>query len=191
MNFGLKTFITTSDGRRMAAPLAYRQSLSELRALQRNLSKKTRGSKSRARAKDAVARLNEAIANRRADFQWKLAHELCRDNAFIAIEDLNMKAMQKRWGRKVSDLGWAEFVSRLTCVAQKYDTEIVKIPRYEASSQLCHCCGYKNEGTKNLNVREWTCPVCGERHDRDVNAAINILIIAKGGKGVSLRQEPQ
>lgn len=188
MDFGMKTFITTSNGKSIDAPLAYQQTLTELRRLQRNFSKKEKGSNGRKNAKDALARCNETIANKRADFQWKLAHELCRENAYIAIEDLNMKAMQRHntWGRKVSDLGWAEFVEKLACVAEKYGTEVVKIPRFEASSQICHRCGYKYEGTKNLNVREWTCPVCGEHHDRDINAAINILTIAKGGKGVSL-----
>ena len=188
VDFGMKTFITTSSGERLSAPLTYRHSLSELRVLQRRLSKKVKGSNSRAAAKDAVARLNEDIANKRADFQWKLAHELCKNNAYIAIEDLNVKGMQrhKGWGRKVSDLGWAEFVGKLVCVAEKYGTEVVQIPRYEASSQLCHCCGHKYEETKDLGIREWTCPVCGSRHDRDINAAINILTIAKGGKGVSL-----
>jgi len=151
------------------------------------------------------------VANCRADFQWKLAHELCRQNAYIAVEDLSIREMEeqwkkkaqedtpegrkakrnrKQWDRKVNDLGWAEFLGRLVCVAEKYGTEIVKIGKYEPSSQLCSCCGYKNEKVKNLDVRKWTCPNCGERHDRDVNAAINILRIAKEGKGVSLGKSP-
>jgi len=186
MDFGMKTFITTSNGEHISATLGYQQSLTELRRLSRSLSRKKYGSNGRKRAKDALAKCHEKVANRRADFQWKLAHELCRQNTYIAVEDLNIKAMQKRWGRKVNDLGWAEFLGRLVCVTEKYDTEIVKIGRYESSSQICSYCGYKNEEVKNLNVRKWVCPVCGERHDRDVNAAINILMIAKGGKGVSL-----
>lgn len=186
LDFGMKTFITTSDGERIKAPLVYRQSLSVLRGLQRSLSRKERGSNGRKAAKDRLAKCHESVANRRADFQWKLAHDLCRNNAFIAVEDLSIRGMQRRWGRKISDLGWSEFLGRLASVAEKYGTEVVKIPRFEASSQTCHCCGYRNAGTKDLGVREWVCPVCGERHDRDVNAAINILAIARGGKGVSL-----
>ncbi len=188
VDFGMHTFITTSDGKHIDAPLEYQRSLSDLRKKARNLSHKQKGSNARKRAKDALAKCHEAIANRRADFQWKLAHELCKHNAYIAMEDLCIKGMQrhKRWGRKMGDLGWAEFVQRLVCVAEKYGTEVIKIGRYEASSQTCHVCGYKNAETKNLGIREWVCPQCGAIHDRDVNAAINILSIARGGKGVSL-----
>jgi putative transposase len=186
VDFGLKHFITTSDGEVIDAPLGYRQSLNEVRKRSRNLSRKQKDSNGRKRAKDSLARLHEGISNRRTDFQWKLAHRLCRENSYIAIENLSMKGMQKRWGRKVSDLGWAEFVQRLVCVAEKYGTEVVQIGRFEASSQVCSECGYRNTETKNLSLREWTCPHCGAHHDRDVNAAINILSIAKGGKGTSL-----
>ena len=131
-----------------------------------------------------LAKLHYRIENQRADFQWKLAHMLCKYNSVIAIEDLNLKGMQKMWGRKVSDLGYGEFVKKLEYIAGKYDTSVIKIGRFEASSQICHCCGYKNSETKSLAIREWVCPVCGTTHDRDINAAINILNIACG-KGVS------
>ena len=92
--------------------------------------------------------------------------------------------MQKRWGRKVSDLGYGEFINKLQHVSIKYGTSVVKIDRFAPSSQICHCCGYKNISVKDLSLREWTCPQCGAKHDRDVNAAINILNISCG-KGVS------
>lgn len=91
--------------------------------------------------------------------------------------------MQKRWGRKVSDLGYGEFINKLQHVSIKYGTSVIKIDRFAPSSQICHCCGYKNIGVKDLSLREWTCPQCGSKHDRDVNAAINILNISCG-KGV-------
>ena len=94
------------------------------------------------------------------------------------------KTGRKRWGRKVSDLGYAEFVNKLEYVASKYGTTVKKIGRHDASTQICHCCGYRNERTKDLSIRKWTCPNCGATHDRDINAAINILNIACG-KGVS------
>ena len=143
-----------------------------------------KGSNSKKKVVKRLAKLHEHVVNQRNDFQWKLAHELCKYNVLIAIEDLNLKAMQKMWGRKVSDLGYSEFIQKLQCVAEKYGTQVVKIGRYEASSQICHCCGYRNPGTKELVIREWVCPVCGIHHDRDINAAINILNIATG-KGVS------
>ena len=186
MDFGLKTFITTSDNVSIDAPLPLKNNLKRLRKLSRNLSKKKMGSNGRRRAKKELAKLYERITNQRTDFHWKLAHELCKTHSYIAIEDLNLNGMIKRWGRKVSDLGWGLFVLKLEEVALKYGTKLVKIGRFEASSQICHCCGYKNSGTKDLSVREWICPQCGAIHDRDVNAAINILNISLKGKDISL-----
>ena len=186
MDFGLKTFITTSDNLSIDAPLPLKDNLKKLRKLSRNFSTKKLGSNGRRRAKKELAKLYIKITNQRTDFHWKLAHELCKSYFYIAIEDLNLIGMIKLWGRKVSDLGWGEFVLKLQQVANKYGTEIVKIGRFEASSQICHCCGYKNSHTKDLSLREWVCPKCGAVHDRDVNAAINILKISIKGKGISL-----
>ena len=184
MDFGLKHFITMSNGDVIDNPQAYKQSINKLRRLQRNVSHKVKGSNGRKKAVKHLAKQHAKVANQRSDFHWKLSHSLCKQYSYIAIEDLNMKGMQKLWGRKISDLGWYEFIQKLQCVAEKYGTQVVKIGRYEASSQICHCCGYRNPGTKELVVREWVCPVCGKHHDRDINAAINILNIATG-KGVS------
>ena len=184
LDFGLKHFLTTSDSEIIDSPETYRKSLNILRKLNRNLSRKKKGSSSRKKALRQLSRLHERISNQRSDFQWKLAHELCRYNAHIGIEDLNLKGMQKMWGRKVSDLSYGEFVNKLTYVAQKYGTSVVKIGRFEASSQTCSVCGYRNKSTKQLGLRTWTCPECGAEHDRDVNAAVNILKISCG-KGIS------
>ena len=184
VDFGLKHFLTTSNGITIDSPETYKKALKQLAKLNRNLSHKVNGSNSRKKTKKQLSKLHIAIANQRADFQWKLAHELCKHNLIIAIEDLNMKSMQKMWGRKVGDLGFSEFVLKLEYIAAKYGTMVIKIGRFEASSQVCHCCGYRNTGTKNLSLREWVCPICGTHHDRDVNAAINILNIANG-KGIS------
>ena len=184
MDFGLKHFLTTSDNKVIDSPQTYKQSLTKLRKLNRNLSHKQKTSNSRKKAVKSLAKLHQKISNQRSDFHWKLAHELCKSYAFIAIEDLNLKGMQALWGRKISDLGYNEFIQKLQCVGEKYGTKIVKIGRYEASSQVCHVCGYKNSDVKHLDIREWVCPQCGEHHDRDINAAINILNIASG-KGIS------
>jgi len=184
MDFGLKHLITTSDGVTIDSPETHKHALKQLRKLNRNVAHKVKGSNSRKKAVKQLAKLHEHIADQRADFHWKLAHELCKHYSLIAVEDLNLKAMQKLWGRKVSDLGYSEFVNKLDYIASKYDTTVVKIDRFAASSQVCHCCGYKNSGVKNLGVREWVCPQCGATHNRDVNAAVNILNIACG-KGVS------
>lgn len=185
IDFGLKHFITTSDGKIIDSPETYKNSLKQLAKLNKNLSRKKKCSNSRKRAKKQLAKLHDRIANQRSDFQWKLAHELCKHNSHIGVEDLNLKGMQRMWGRKVSDLSYAEFITKLMYIAEKYKTTVVKIGRYEATSQVCTCCGYRNSNTKNLNVRIWICPECGSEHDRDVNAAKNILKISEG-KGISL-----
>lgn len=180
MDFGLKSFLALSDGRVIDNPETHKKALRELKRLNRNLSKKVKGSNGRKKAIKCLAKLHERISNQRKEFQWKLAHELCRSCSSISIEDLNLKGMQKRWGRKVSDLGYGEFTKKLQHVSIKYDTSVIKIDRFAPSSQICHCCGYKNISVKDLSLREWTCPQCGAKHDRDVNAAINILNISCG-----------
>jgi putative transposase len=118
-------------------------------------------------------RCHEKVVNSRTDWQWKLAHELCRRYDNIFIEDLSLTGMSRRWGRKMSDLAHGEFADILQQVADKYGCLVHKIDRFYPSSRLCEC-GYKNEGLK-LSDREWVCPECGKIHDRDINAARNIL----------------
>jgi len=183
MDFGMKTFLTLSDGSSVAMPDYHKQSLKDIKAADRSYSLKRNaqvyGSSFR-RAKKAKAKAHRKAANQRSDCHWKLAHELCRKYSFIAIEDLNLKGMQmhRNWGRKVSSLGYGEFVQKLLVVAEKYGTVVEKISRWEASSQTCSECGHVWKGTKDLSVREWVCPECGCVHDRDVNAARNILRVA-------------
>ena len=194
MDFGMKTFLTMSDGESVEIPDYHKQSLEETRKADRSYSKKLNAKvygSSFKRAKKAKRKAHRKVADRRSDFQWKLAHELCRWNSFIAIEDLNLEGMKKhkRWGRKISSLGFGEFVRKLYVVAEKYGTTVHKINRFAASSQTCSECGYVHKGTKDLKVREWACPECGAVHDRDVNAARNILAFAMEemkGEGVPL-----
>ena len=119
-----------------------------------------------------MAKIHKDIKNKREDFHWKLAHDLCKNNSFIAIEDLNIEAMKKVWGRKISDLSFSSFVLKLEQVALKYNTIIQKVDRYYPSSKLC-VCGVKNKALK-LSDREWACPSCGIINSRDILASKNI-----------------
>ena len=121
------------------------------------------------------ARLHRRIANMREDFHWKLAQQLCSEYALICVESLNMKWMQAKYGKKVGDYGFGGFIRILEYVASRYGTTLVKVDKWYPSSQLCSHCGFKNPAVKNLRIRKWICPECGEVHDRDRNAAQNIL----------------
>jgi len=192
MDFGMKHFLTLSDGTTIDIPDYHRQALAEFAKADRTYSVRRRSGvygSSFKRAKKAKAKAHRKVADKRADFHWKLAHELCRRYRFIAIEDLNLNGMKKLWGRKVSSLGFGEFVLKLMTVSEKYGTVVFKVDRFYASSKTCSVCGSRYDGTKDLSVRQWTCPVCGTVHDRDVNAARNILREAlskkENGKDVS------
>ena len=175
LDFGLKTYLTGSDETTIESPEFFKQNLKAVKRLHRILSRKQKGSANYRRAQRDLARLYRCIANQRMAWQWERAWKLVGDYAFIGLETLNIKAMQRLWGRKVSDYGFSEFSSILRYVASKVGTQVVHVDQWFASSQLCSACGFKFEGTKDLNVRQWICPHCGAVHDRDVNAARNIL----------------
>jgi len=174
-DFGLKTFLTRHDGITIEMPLFFKRSMKELAKAQKRLTRKVKGSHKRHKARLAVARLYRRIEDLRNDWQWKVARSIVKEFDVICIEDLNLDGMKRLWGRKVSDYGFADFVAKLEYLAEKNGKEVRKVDRWLASSQTCHKCGCKNPDTKNLRVREWVCPNCGARHDRDVNAAMNIL----------------
>ena len=171
IDFGLKTYMTFSDGETLQHPQYLKQDLKALRTLSRNHSK-VHGSR-KEYARQSLASLHEHIANRRKDYQWKLAHEICRRYDYIFIEDLCLAGMTKLWGRKMADLAHGQFVRILCEVANKYGCTVHKIDKWFPSSKLCDC-GYVNKALM-LSDREWVCPECGQIHDRDVHAAINIL----------------
>ncbi|MBT9173459.1 MAG: hypothetical protein DDT21_01860 [Syntrophomonadaceae bacterium] len=173
VDFGLKTFLTLSDGTTVESPLFYKIALNEIRRLNRELSRKQKGSHNRKKAKLVLAKAHERIANLRRDWFFKLAHDLTDKFDVIVLEDLNIKAMQRRWGRKVSDLGFAAFVNILQYVALVKGKIVHLIDRFFPSSKTCSDCGQVNHSL-TLSDRRWVCTGCGVIHDRDFNASVNI-----------------
>lgn len=173
VDFGLKMFLTLSDGQAVESPQHLRVSLKGMARLQRDLSRKKKGSNNRRKARQRVAKLHRRIADQRRDFHFKAARAVLERHDVVAIEDLNLDGMKRLWGRKVSDLGFYSFVQILEHLAAREGKAVVKVDRFFASSKTCNDCGHVKQDL-TLADREWVCEGCGCVQDRDANAAKNI-----------------
>lgn len=174
-DFGLKIFLAGFDGTEyleIESPQFFKQGRNKLRQANRKFSRKKKHTKSFTKARITVAKIHAAIVNRRNDFQWKLANKITDDFDVLVFEDLNLKAMQKLYGRKINDLAFYGFLKKVQYYCMQKEKQFVKIGRYFPSSKLCGDCGTINEHL-NLHQRDWQCD-CGRKHHRDRNASMNI-----------------
>jgi putative transposase len=173
---GISSLIATSDGEKIANPKHFKRLRLKLRQVQKTLSRRVKGSNNREKARREVARIQATIAQARKDFLHKLTTRLVRENQTIAVEDLAVKKMMKnhKLAQAIADASWAELIRQLEYKCHWYGRVLVKIDRWFPSSKRCGNCGHLVDKLP-LDVREWDCPKCGTRHDRDINAAQNIL----------------
>ncbi|MCE7989958.1 MAG: transposase [Caldilinea sp. CFX5] len=173
-DFGLKTFLTLSNGEEITSSESFKTNLKDLRKASRAMSWKIKGSANWHKAKDNLNRVHARIANQRRDWFFKLAHDLTDCFDIIVLETLNIKAMHRLWGRKVGDIAFSEFRDVLQYIAAGKGKLVHFIDRFYPSSKTCSCCGHINQDL-TLNDRRWRCPSCKTVIDRDANAAVNIL----------------
>ena len=177
IDLGIKDLLITSDGEKKENPKYFKKYEDKLAKEQRKLSHKKKGSKNWDKQRIKVARIDEKIHNTRIDNLHKISHELVGENQVIVSENLAVSNMVKNHNlaKAISDCGWYELTRQISYKSDWNNRQYVKIGRFTKSSQPCHVCGYINSDTKDLSLREWVCPQCGTVHDRDINAAINIL----------------
>jgi putative transposase len=171
-DFGLQTFLTADNGRKIENPQFFKQDLPRIRNIQKCISKKVKDSTNQREGYQHLARRHIRVADKRRDFHFQLAHELCDDYDVLVFEDLNIAAMKRLWGRKVSDLGFTQFTKIMEWVAYKRGKRIIYIDRWERTTGICSHC--KHQQPVGLKERIFCCAKCGFTLDRDHNAAINI-----------------
>ncbi|MFE7213189.1 RNA-guided endonuclease InsQ/TnpB family protein [Streptomyces sp. NPDC057611] len=194
IDLGLNHFAVLADGRKVDSPKFLRRAEKKLKRMQKALSRKVKGSNNRDKARRKVARQHARVADRRRDWQHKLSTRIIRDNQAVFVETLSAKSLGRtRLAKSVHDAGWAQFVGMLEYKAAKHGRTFGKVDRSFPSSQVCSACGFR-DGPKPLHVREWTCRGCGTIHDRDHNAAKNVLCegrrIVAAGRAETLNASP-
>jgi IS605 OrfB family transposase len=179
IDLGLTAFAVLSDGTKVSAPRFLRRAEKKLKRLQRAHSRKQKGSRNKEKSRAALARAHAAVADRRADFCHQASTVIIRENQAVYVEDLCVAGLGRtRLAKSVHDAGWSAFVAMLEYKAARYGRAFARIGRFEPISQLRSACGAK-DGPKPLGVRTWTCAACGTVHDRDINAATNVLALGR------------
>ena len=179
IDLGLAAFAVLSDGTKISAPRFLRRAEKKLRRLQRAHSRKQKGSRNKERSRAALARAHAAVADRRADFCHQVSTMIIGENQAVYVEDLCVAGLGRtRLAKSVHDAGWSAFVAMVEYKAARYGRTFARTGRFEPTSQLCSACGVR-DGPKPLSVRTWTCAACGTVHDRDVNAARNVLALGR------------
>ncbi|MDQ0931441.1 RNA-guided endonuclease InsQ/TnpB family protein [Streptomyces turgidiscabies] len=174
IDLGLTHFAVLSTGEKIDSPRVLRRAEKKLKKAQRELSRKQKGSKNREKARLKVARAHAKVTDARHEFHHQLSTRLISENQGIAVEDLSVAGLARsRLAKSVHDAGWSSFINMLQYKAERYGRTLIKIGRFEPTSQVCSTCGVK-DGPKPLDVREWICAACGAVHDRDHNAALNV-----------------
>ena len=177
IDLGVKDFVITSDGEVFENKHFFKESENRIKKLQRQLSKKVKGSNNRDKARTKIAKEFEHLTNQRIDYIHNVVNSLLIIYDYIFMEDLNVQGMLRnhKLSKAIQELGFYAFKSTLKNKAMMNDKFVIEVDRWFASSKTCHKCGYVYKDL-TLGEREWTCPICGEHHDRDLNAAVNILL---------------
>ncbi|WP_440955285.1 IS200/IS605 family element RNA-guided endonuclease TnpB [Methanosarcina sp. Mfa9] len=175
VDVGIKDFAVLSNGEKIDNPKYLKKSLKRLKVVQKQVSKKVKGSNNRKKAIKRLAKIHEKVTNQRTDFQHKVSSRLISENQAIAFETLKVKNMVKNHSlaQAINDASWSSFITKMEYKAEWYGKTILRIGQFEPSTKLCNVCGYHNKDI-TLEIREWVCPECKTKHDRDINAAINI-----------------
>jgi len=189
IDFGLKTYLTLSDGNIIKSPEFFKQFRTKISTANKTLSRKQKGSKSRKQARKNLSRVHKKVVNKRLDWQVKLARDLTNKYTHIYLEDLDLNGMKKRWGRKISDLAFHQQVMWLDYQATKARCKVLKIDRFEPTSKRCNVCSHLKRDL-TLKNRKWLCNNCGSFNHRDFNAALNIHDAGASASGLgNVRRE--